>query len=57
VRARELGKKARAYGVPSNGALLVGPNGAIEARGVPVPVFAALPKRKPTLEKTLEAKQ
>jgi cyanophycinase-like exopeptidase len=57
VRARELGKKARAFGVPSNGALLVDPAGAIEARGVPVPVFAALPRRKPTLEKTLEAQR
>jgi len=55
VRARELGQKACAYGVPSGGALVVGPDGALQARGESVPVFAALPNRKATIEKTLEA--
>jgi|SRR5882672_6146321 len=55
VRARELGKKARAYGVPSGGALVIDGDGSIEARGEPVPVFAALPNRKAKLEQTLEA--
>ena len=54
VRARELGKKARAYGVPSGGALVVGPRGRIQAYGVPAPVFAALPNHKAKLEETLE---
>ncbi len=55
VRARELGKEARAYGVPSGGALVVDPQGKIAAQGEPVPVFAAQPNRKARLEKTLEA--
>jgi peptidase E len=55
VRARELGKKARAYGVPSGGALVIGEDGAMEARGEPVAVFAALPNKKAKLEQTLEA--
>jgi peptidase E len=55
VRARELGKKARAYGVPSGGALLIAQDGTFEARREPVPVFAALPNRKAKLERTLEA--
>ena len=55
VRARELGKKARAYGVPSGGALVIDDRGRIEAHGAPVPVFAALPDRKAKLEETLEA--
>jgi hypothetical protein len=54
VRARELGKKARAYGVPSGGALVVAEDGTLHARGQPGPVFAALPKRKAKLERTLE---
>jgi peptidase E len=54
VRARELGKKARAYGVPSGGALVIDPKGRIEAHGVPAAVFAALPNRKAKLEETLE---
>jgi peptidase E len=57
VRARELGKKAMAYGVPSGGALLARRSGALEAKGVPVPVFAARPKGKPRIEKTLTAAQ
>lgn len=55
VRARELGKKARAYGVPSGGALVIDDRGRIEAHGVPAAVFAALPNRKAKLEETLEA--
>jgi len=54
VRARELGKKARAYGVPSGGALVIGPDGTMHARGEPVPVFAALPNKKAKIEETLE---
>ena len=54
VRARELGKKARAYGVPSGGALVVSPGGNVLARGVPVPVFAAAPRRVAALEETLQ---
>lgn len=57
VRARELGKKARAYGIPSGGALVVGKDGTLQARAVAVPVFAALPKRKTKIEKMLEATQ
>jgi peptidase E len=54
VRARELGKKARAYGIPSGGALVIDHKGRIEAHGVPAAVFAALPNRKAKLEETLE---
>ena len=53
VRARELGKKTRAYGVPSGGALVVSPGGKVQARGVPVAVFAAAPRRAAKLEDTL----
>ncbi len=55
VRARELGKKARAYGVPSGGALVIAEDGSLQARGEPIPVFAALPHRKAKLEGKLEA--
>jgi cyanophycinase-like exopeptidase len=55
VRARELGKKVRAYGVPSGGALVVGPDGTVRARGMPVPVFVAPPNREARVETTLEA--
>jgi cyanophycinase-like exopeptidase len=55
VRARELGKKACAYGVPSGGALVVQSDGAVQARGEPVPMFVALPNGKATIHKTLEA--
>ena len=54
VRARETGKKARAYGVPSGGALVIDHRGRIEAHGVPAPLFTALPNRKAKLEETLE---
>jgi hypothetical protein len=57
VRARELGRKARAYGVPSGGALVVASGGKMEARGEPVPVFAASPRRAATLERKLPAKR
>jgi peptidase E len=55
VRAREVGRKARVYGVPSGGALIVSEDGALYARGEPVTVFAAAPNRKARIEKTLEA--
>ena len=55
VRARELGKKARAYGVPSGGALVIGNDGTMQARRGPVSVFAALPNKKAKIEETLEA--
>ena len=54
VRARELGKKARAYGVPSGAALVIGSDGSFQARGDAVTVFAALPNRKAKIEKQLE---
>ena len=54
VRARELGKKARAYGVPSGAALVIGTDGTFRARGDAVTVFAALPNRKAKIEKQLE---
>lgn len=55
VRARELGRKARVYGVPSGGALLARSGGKMHARGEPVPVFAALPRRDATIERSLPA--
>ena len=55
VRARELGKKARAYGVPSGAALLTHCDGSLQARGDAVTVFAALPNGKAKVEKKLEA--
>ena len=55
VRARELKRKAKAYGVPSGGALLVASSGKLHALGKPVPVFAALPSGNVKLEKTLAA--
>ena len=54
VRARELGKKACAYGVPSGAALVIGTDGTFRARGDAVTVFAALPNRKAKIEKQLE---
>lgn len=55
VRARELGGKARAYAVPSGGALVVDASGALQARGEPVSIFAALPNENARIEATLEA--
>jgi hypothetical protein len=57
VRARELGRKAKAYGVTSGGALVVGPSGRVRARGGTVPVFTALPGRKAKVERELSSKQ
>jgi hypothetical protein len=56
VRARELGRKAKAYGVPSGGALIVAGSGKMQARGRPVPVFTALPRTEATIERTLQPK-
>jgi cyanophycinase-like exopeptidase len=55
VRARELGKKAKAYGVPSGGAFVLNDDGTMRALGAPVVVLAALPKRQAAIERTLEA--
>jgi hypothetical protein len=55
VRARETGRKARAYAVPSGGALVVGSGGKMHARGRAVPVFAALPRRAARMERELPA--
>jgi len=57
VRARELGRKARTYGVPSGGALIVSSSGKMQARGQPVPVFAALPGKRAKLEGKLAAEK
>ena len=46
VRARELGAVARAYGIPSGGALLSSGDGRPRALGVPAQVFAAHPGKK-----------
>jgi peptidase E len=55
VRARELGAKACAYAVPSGGAIVIAHDGTVRARGVPVPVFVALPNKKARIKETLEA--
>jgi cyanophycinase-like exopeptidase len=55
VRARELGKKARAYGVPSGAALVIHCDGSMRALGEAVTVFAALPNKKAKVEKKLKA--
>ena len=57
VRVRELGRKAKAYGVPSGGALIVSGGGRMRARGEPVPVFAATPRSTATIERTLQAEK
>jgi cyanophycinase-like exopeptidase len=59
VRARELGAKARAYGVPGGGALVVSPlviggGPTLHARGGVVRVFAAQPNEPAALEEILE---
>jgi hypothetical protein len=56
VLARETGKTARAYAVPSGGALVATGQGTPRALGKPVPVFAARPGAKAKREKTLEAR-
>ncbi|HEY9182386.1 MAG TPA: Type 1 glutamine amidotransferase-like domain-containing protein [Gammaproteobacteria bacterium] len=53
VRAREQGRQARAYGVPSGGALVVAAGGTISACGRSVPVFVAGPHKEATIETTL----
>jgi len=53
VRAREQKRKARAYAIPSGGALVVTPGGTISACGQPVPVFVAGPHKEATIETTL----
>ena len=55
VRAREVKRKARAYGVPSGGALIAASSGKMQARGKAVPVFTALPSRDAKIETTLRA--
>ncbi len=57
VRARELGRKAKAYGVPSGGALIVSSSGRMHAQGEPVPVFASNPRGTATIERTLRAEK
>jgi peptidase E len=57
VRARELKRKAQAYGIPSGGALIARRSGTLHALGRPVPVFAASPRGAATIERTLPAKQ
>ena len=55
VRARETGMRARAYGIPSGGALVVAGDGTMTARGEPVVVFAASPSKEVEMEELLEA--
>jgi cyanophycinase-like exopeptidase len=55
VRAREVRRKARAYGIPSGGALIAASSGRMQARGKAVPVFTALPNRDGKIERTLRA--
>jgi len=57
VRARELGRKAKAYGVTSGGALVVAANGRVKAFGAVVPVFSALPGREARMERELSSKR
>jgi hypothetical protein len=57
VRARELGRKGKAYAIPSGGALIVGSGGKMRARGQPVSVFAATPRGAVTIERTLPAER
>jgi peptidase E len=57
VRARELKREAKVYGVPSGGALIARGGGKMRARGEPVPVFAALPRRAATLKRKLPAEK
>ncbi len=57
VRARETRRAARAYAVPSGGALIVCGGGRMQARGKAVPVFAASPRRPTEIERSLPAKR
>ncbi len=54
VRARELGRQARAYAVPSGGALVVDAAGRLSARGEPVAIFVAAPTESARMEAILE---
>ena len=54
VRARELGRQARAYAVSSGGALVVDAAGRLSARGEPVAIFVAAPNEPPRMEAILE---
>ena len=53
VRANELGKKAYAYGIPSGGALVVGPGGQAGALGAPAQLFVAAPNRAAKVDSVL----
>jgi len=53
VRAREQKRKAKAYAIPSGGALVITRGGTISACGQPVPVFVAGPHKEATIETTL----
>jgi peptidase E len=57
VRARELRRKAKAYAIPSGAALTVSSSGRMRARGKPVPVFAAIPRRAATIERRIPAQR
>lgn len=57
VRARELGAKACAYGVPSGAALVIHADGSLVARGDAVTVFSALPNKKAKVAKKLKARE
>ncbi len=57
VRARELKRKAKVYGIPSGGALIARSSGKMRARGEPVPVFAAPPSGTAAIERTLPAEE
>jgi peptidase E len=57
VRARELKRRAKVYGIPSGGALIVRRSGKLHARGKPVPVFAAHPRGTATIERRLPAEE
>jgi cyanophycinase-like exopeptidase len=53
VRARELGREARVYAIPTSAALVVGPSGEATARGAPVPMFSATPSEPASIHTTL----
>lgn len=53
VRARELGREAKVYAVPSGAALVVAPSGAALARGGAVAVFASRPREDVRIDTTL----
>jgi peptidase E len=57
VRARELKRKAKVYGIPSGGALIAERGGKMRARGESVPVFAAPPRGTAAIERMLPAEK